>query len=284
MRVGVFQFAPTFGDPAGNLARIERALSQQRADLWVLPELATTGYQFLDRAEGAALAESVDDGPSIARLRALSSRLGATIVCGFAERAGAGVYNSAVVVAGGEVAGLYRKSHRFEDEVDWSDAGDTGFRVFDVGGVRLGVMICFDWRFPEAARALALGGAEIIAHPCNLVRPQAPEVMKTRALENAVFAVTCNRTGDEARRADRPLSFNGQSQIATPAGELLFRMGRDEEGVTVAEIDLAAARDKRRGRNHLFDDRRPELYGALVDPVGRQARTRVRRRTRSTQE
>jgi predicted amidohydrolase len=267
MRVGVFQFAPVFGDAAANLERIERALGAEQADLWVLPELATTGYQIRDRDEGRALAEPLADGPSSLRLRALSRRLGATIVCGLAERDGARLFNSALVVRDGEVVGVYRKSHLFEDEVDWSDPGDSGFRVFDVGDVRLGVMICFDWRFPEAARALALGGAQLIAHPCNLVRPQAPEVMKTRALENAVFAITCNRTGVEARKPGEALAFTGLSQIVSPAGELLFRMGVDEQGTRVVDLEPRASRDKRRGRNDLFADRRPELYGAITEPT-----------------
>lgn len=264
MRVGVLQLAPVFGDVAGNLDRIERALDAERADLWVLPELATTGYRFLDRAEALALAEPIPDGPSVARLCARSAALRATIVCGLAERDGDRLYNSAFVASEGRVVGVYRKSHLFEDEPDWCLPGDSGFRVFDVAGVKLGVMICFDWRFPEAARALALAGAEVIAHPCCLVRPQGPDVMKIRALENALFAVTANRVGVEARPGVAALRFTGKSQIATPDGELAFRLGDEEEGTRVAEIDVAASRDKRRGRNHLFDDRRPELYGELV--------------------
>jgi predicted amidohydrolase len=268
MRVGVFQFAPEFGRVDDNVTRIERALiASEPADLWVLPELATTGYRFVDRDEALALAEPLD-GPSIARLCSLSGSLGATLVVGFAEREGDRLYNSAFVARDGKAVFVYRKSHLFEDEPDWCLPGDTGFRVLDVGGVKLGVMICFDWRFPEAARALALAGAEIIAHPCCLVRPQGPDVMKVRALENAVFAVTANRVGVEARPGLPALRFTGKSQIADPSGELRFRLGDDEEGTRVAEIALAESHDKRRGRNDLFADRRPELYGGLVAKRG----------------
>lgn len=132
------------------------------------------------------------------------------------------------------------------------------------GTFRVGVMICFDWYFPETARCLALGGTEVVLHPSNLVLPHCQEAMKTRCLENRVFAVTANRVGDDVRSVDRRLHFTGSSQIVDPLGGVVVRVGEDRECVEVREIDLQQARDKRvTPLNDLFADRRPKLYGRL---------------------
>lgn len=272
MRVGFFQFQPRFGEVAANLDRIETALRGVRADLVVLPELATTGYNFLSREELAGLAEPVD-GPSVARLRALARREGTTLVVGIAERGrppGAGpgtperLYNSAVVLTpDGAPAGLYRKVHLFDREKLVFDDGDLGFPVFTLPGpaaLKVGVMICFDWRFPESARTLALGGAELLAHPSNLVLPWCQRAMATRCLENLVFGITANRTGDETR-GDQAIAFTGQSQVLDPQGKVLTHADEAEEALRLVTIDPAAARTKRTNeRNDLFADRRPQYY------------------------
>ena len=274
MRVGFFQFQPLFGQVAANLDRIEAALAGARADLIVLPELATTGYNFVSREEVAELAEAVPDGPTVARLRALARREGFSLVVGMAEQGAAGgaapfadglrLYNSAVLVTpdGGPV-GLYRKVHLFDREKLVFDDGDLGFPVFTLPGaaaLKVGVMVCFDWRFPESARSLALAGAELIAHPSNLVKPWCQQAMVTRSLENLVFSITANRTGEEDR-GDHPIGFTGRSQVLDPQGRVLASADEDEEALTIVTIDPAAARSKRTNdRNDLFADRRPEQY------------------------
>jgi len=125
----------------------------------------------------------------------------------------------------------------------------------------VGVMICFDWIMPEVARTLALKGADIIAHPSNLVLPYCPAAMITRSVENRVFTVTCNRVGVEERVRGARLEFIGTSQVVSPRGEVLARAGRRGESVSVVEIDPVEARDKRvTPANDLFRDRRPRLY------------------------
>ena len=285
MRVGFFQFQPLFGQVAANLDRIEAALAGARADLIVLPELATTGYNFLSRQEVAELAEPVPDGPTVTRLRALARREGFSLVVGMAERGATGggpapggagaaggapfadglrVYNSAVLITPDDgPVGLYRKVHLFDREKLVFDDGDLGFPVFTLPGkeaLKVGVMVCFDWRFPEAARTLALAGAELIAHPSNLVKPWCQQAMVTRCLENLVFAITANRTGDEDR-GDHPIGFTGRSQVLDPQGRLLASADEAEEALRLVTIDPAAARSKRTNdRNDLFADRRPEFY------------------------
>ena len=173
-------------------------------------------------------------------------------------------YNSAVLVTPDDApVGLYRKVHLFDREKLVFDDGDLGFPVFTLPGpdaLRVGLMVCFDWRFPEAARTLALAGAELIAHPSNLVKPWCQRAMVTRSLENLVFSITANRTGLEDR-GDHPIGFTGRSQVLDPQGEQLATAGENQEALEIVAIDPAAARTKRTNeRNDLFLDRRPGLY------------------------
>ncbi|HDQ45747.1 MAG TPA: acyltransferase [bacterium] len=261
MRVGVFQFSPEFGNVRANLDRIDRALSGVRADLIVLPELCTTGYQFTSREEVRTLSEPVPDGPAVRRLAGIARRDNVFLVAGLAEKDGDLSRNSSVLIGPEGPLGTYRKTHLFYREQEWFAPGDTGFSVQDTGPARIGMMVCYDWMFPEAARTLALKGADILCHPANLVMPFCPDAMVTRSIENRVFSVTANRTGSESRQPGETLTFIGRSQIVTPGGETLFRMDR-EEGVRIVDIDPALARDKRIHKtNHLWDDRRTECYG-----------------------
>ena len=139
------------------------------------------------------------------------------IVAGFAEQAVQGLYNSAAAVSAAGVIQVYRKTHLFADEKMLFLPGDTGFRIFEDAGARIGMMVCFDWYFPESARTLALAGVQIIAHPSNLVLPHCQIAMVTRCLENHVFAVTTNRFGIEALGDGRSLTFTGESQVLDAA-------------------------------------------------------------------
>ena len=122
-------------------------------------------------------------------------------------------------------------------------------------------MICFDWRFPETARTLALEGADIIAHPANLVLPHCPQAMVTRSLENRVFTITADRVGTENRIAGQTLRFMGQSQVVDPDGQVLYRAPEEEEDMKIVEIDISKARSKTINlRNDIFKDRREDLY------------------------
>jgi predicted amidohydrolase len=261
MRVGYYQYAPEFGSVAGNLDRISSRLEETDADLVVLPELCASGYQFVSRDEVEALSEPVPDGATTQRLVAIAKRKGMVIVAGLPERAEGGCYNSAIVVGPDGFMGCYRKTHLFFEETLFFTPGDTGFRVWDIGQARIGVMICFDWYYPEAARTLALRGADIICHPSNLVLPNCPDSMPVRCLENRVFAITCNRTGSEARGGKDRLAYIGNSEIVSPQGVILHRASRDREQLCVLEIDPVEARNKSvTPYNDLLRDRRASLY------------------------
>lgn len=264
MKIAAVQFAPQFGQVEANLERIDHLLRQTKADLYVLPELCTTGYQFRDRDEVVALAEPIPDGRSVRSLGELAAELDAHIVASLAERAPEGLFISATVLGPGGLIGVYRKTHLFRREKQLFSAGDSGFRVFDLAGARIGVLICFDWIFPEAARCLALAGAEVIVQPANLVLPWCQKAMVVRALENRVFTVVANRWGEEARLPGPPLRFTGASQIVSPSGEVLASLAAEGDGLAVADCDLALARDKRATpENDLWADRRPALYRAI---------------------
>ena len=271
MRASYLQFAPRYREPGANRRAagmlLDRAFDEQGgADLVVLPELFTSGYFFRSSSHAREMAEPVPDGPTTAWLAEQASRTGATLVAGLPERgSGGALYNSAVVCSPGGFVGTYRKAHLYYEETLHFEPGTGGFPVFELEtgsgtDYRLGVMVCFDWFFPESARTLALRGADVIAHPSNLVRPNCPRAMPIRALENRVFTVTANRTGHETN-GEEELTFIGQSEICDPGGELLARAGRDEDAFGVAEIDPHAARDKRvTAHNDLWDDRRPGGY------------------------
>jgi len=261
MYVGFYQFTPRFGEVSHNLDRVVETLDRADADLIVLPELCASGYQFQSQEEVITLSESVPDGPTTKRLIDLAKRRRMVIVAGLPERTGTACYNSAVVVGPSGFIGCYRKTHLFFEETLFFTPGDTGFQVWDIGSAKIGVMICFDWYYPEAARTLALKGAEIICHPSNLILPDCPASMPVRCLENRVFAITCNRTGSEARGGKDQLTFIGNSEVVTPKGAILQRALRDKEELSIVEIDPADARNKALTQyNDLLRDRRESLY------------------------
>jgi len=261
VKIGIVQTSPVFGDIARNLKRIETLISQRPAELYVFPELCTTGYQFKNRDEAYDLAEVVPDGPSTQKFIQFAKKENSFLIAGIAERCGEKAYNSAVIIGPEGFIDCYRKAHLFGAEKNCFAPGDTPFRVFDLGAARVGVMICFDWRFPETMRSLSLDGADIIAHPSNLVLPDCPQSMITRCLENNVFAVTADRVGIEERIPGHALKFIGQSQLVNPQGKVVVRASMDKEEIHVVEINPKEARSKSiNPYNDLIEDRRTDLY------------------------
>lgn len=260
LRVAVVQTRPRLGRTEENLRRALALAGRVRADVYVLPELAFSGYNFSSRGQVRALAHPVRDAVVLPAVHAFCRSRKAFLAYGFPESSGRKLLNSAALVGPRGLLGVYRKTHLFGREKLFFSAGDTGFRVWKLPFGTVGLMVCFDWYFPESARTLALLGAQLVLHPSNLVLPHCPAAMVTRCLENRVFAATANRVGTEPG-GDRPLTYIGTSQVVSPRGEILSRMGRRGEGVKVVSVDLRAARDKKINRyNDLFSDRRTLMY------------------------
>jgi len=263
LRVAFVQTEPKRLAVDDNVDRLCDMISNTDAELIVTPELCNTGYLFSDREQLAEYAEEIPNGKTCRRLMELSKRQGRTIVFGMPEKDGSRLFNSAVLVQGGQYH-IYRKIHLFGPETGYFDPGDLKPICFERGGVKIGMMICFDYFFPELCRVIALQGAHIICHPSNLVTRFCQEIMKTRSVENRIFAITANRIGDES--LDKlDLHFTGSSQITGPDGKLICRSDEDTEVARIADIDPSAAEDKMvTPWNDLFQNRRPEFYEELL--------------------
>jgi len=263
LKVGFYQFYPRFGKVEKNLETVVGKLKNVKSDLIVLPELTFTGYNFRDKAELLPLAEAPASSKIVNALVKLCARKNMYIVSGFAEKEGDQLYNSAVLLGPKGLIHIYRKIQLFRNEKNIFQPGNIPLQVHKIKNVNIGMMICFDWIFPEITRSLTLLGADIICHPSNLVLSYCQQSMFTRCLENNVFAVTCNRYGAE-RRPHGTLKFTGKSQIVAPQGKLLYRAHSQREELFITEINPALARDKKMtGLNDLVKDRRPEYYGRI---------------------
>jgi 5-aminopentanamidase len=263
-----------FADVAGNLKTIRAGLHQaadRGAKLVVFPECALTGYCFRSKEEAAPHAESLP-GPASEALAADCRARDVFAIVGLLERGPAGeLFNSCLLVGPGGLIAAYRKIHLPYLGVDrFTTPGDRPFAVHDLGGLRVGINICYDGSFPESARVLTLLGADLVVLPTNWPTGALPTVPLThaRALENNIFYAAVNRVGEE-----RGFRFIGRSRIIAPDGGLLAEAGPDGEEIVLATIDPALARAKRVIKvpgEHEIDrvaDRRPDMYAPLTSPV-----------------
>jgi len=263
LKIGFFQFEPKFGEVEMNLTKVLSALQNVDADLIVLPELAFTGYYFQNRLELISMSEDPKTSATVEGLTHLCRKRDFFLITGFAEKCADKIFNSALLIGPHGVLRTYRKLHLFNTEKEYFDPGDTPLEIIDIRDAKIGIMVCFDWAFPEVARVLALQGADVLCHPSNLVLPLCQQAMLTRCLENSVYAVTANRIGEDIRPHGE-IRFTGQSQVTAPKGDVVYRATSDEEEIYIAKIDLSLARNKlMTGKNDLFQDRRPEFYTFL---------------------
>jgi N-carbamoylputrescine amidase len=288
--VAATQMHVTWDLPA-NLDRAESLVREAHgrgAGIILIQELFAAPYFCQDQdASFFDLAAPFEGNPMIARFAALSAELGVVLPISFFERAGQAFYNSvAIIDADGRVLGCYRKSHIPDGpgytEKFYFSPGDTGFRVWDTRVGRIGVGICWDQWFPEAARAMALQGAEILLYPTAIgSEPSDPtldsaahwrRVMQGHAGANIMPLLASNRIGTEEGRRGTSMTFYGTSFIAGPTGEILGEAGREDQAVVTASFDLDAIAAQRSAWG-LFRDRRPSLYGSLLTLDGRAAST-----------
>jgi len=265
------QFDPKIGLVRENRVRILGLIDEvagQGARLVVFPECALSGYVFEDVEEARAASEPVP-GPSTKAIAATCKQLGVYAVVGMLEEAGEAIYNSAVLCGPEGLVGVYRKTHLPFLGVDKLTAlGPDPYRVYETSIGRIGMLICYDLRFPEAARCLALEGADVIALPTNW--PQGADaspdfIAPARAMENRLFLVAVNRAGQE-----RGARFIGKSQIVDPSGRRLAMAQTIDETIITATFDPTLARQKRLViEPGVFEmdtvgDRRPDLYRRIV--------------------
>lgn len=264
MRIACFQGPEHADTPEGNLARLDRRAAEARAGgaaLLIAPELFLTGYA-IGEAAVRSLAEPID-GPSIGSAKRIARQYGIALAFGFPERHGDDVYNTAIVIDDvGNLLARYRKTHLFGDvDREQFSAGHDAPALFDIGGLRAGLLICYDVEFPENVRSLALAGADFVIVPTALMQPLdvvATTVVAARAYENQVFIAYVDRCGRE-----EPFDYCGLSCVIGPDGADLARAGRGEE-LFFADLDPSALAQSRRLNTHLTD-RRPELYDRLSE-------------------
>jgi len=263
--LAVVQFTPEFDRKQKNLDRIAHLTEGLEADIIVLPELCTTGYFFLSREETAKAAEPAD-GPAARFFQDMAQRLDAIVVAGFAECDGAKLFNACLIARPQAPPRVYRKIHLFYKEKLCFDPGDREFFVIEdeFRDLRLGAMICYDFRFPEAARILTLQGADVIVCPSNLVTDTWHLVMAARAVENKVYMAVANRAGREIRNGEE-LVFTGRSAIFGYNGRELQTAGPEGDEVLRVAVTPSQTRDKSiNPLNDLLKDRKPGYYEPLV--------------------
>jgi predicted amidohydrolase len=277
-RVAVAQMAPELGARARNVDRLIERLGEAAAggaDLVVFPECALSGYLVTDIDELERAAEPIP-GRATLRISEACTRFQVHAVLGIVEQGANAIYNSAVLLGPSGLIGRYRKAHLPGLGLDRLVAhGDTPFGVYATPIGRIGIAICYDLRFPEAARLLALQGADLIAIPTawpvvdQIAPPSSiPDVItRARACENRVFLAVADRVGKERGRA-----FLGRSQLVDVHGAVVAEAGLEREEILYADFDLALARQKDfeyapgEFETHWFGDRRTDLYAPLSDP------------------
>ena len=267
-------------DREATLAKAEKLVREaaaKGADIVLLQELFETPY-FCQRHdfEYMELATTLEDNPAVKRFQQVAKELDIVIPVSFFEKAGNTAFNSiAIIDADGTVLGKYRKTH-IPDGMPYAEKffftpGDTGFKVWKTKYATIGVGICWDQWFPEAARCMALLGAEILFYPTAIgsepvlqtdSKPHWQRCMQGHAAANIMPVIASNRIGHEVQK-DSEMTFYGSSFIADETGGLVAEADRETEGVITAEFDLDAIAQKRREWG-VFRDRRPEMYGTLL--------------------
>ncbi len=271
IRIGCVQSNPVFKDVEGNLDKFEQFVTEAKADILIFPELAFTGYFFTSSDDAKKYAQPID-GILAEKIKLVAKENNVAIVTGFLEADNGILYNSAIAIdRNGKLVGHYRKVHLFYYEKIVFAPGNLGFPVCEIEvrngeKIKLGIQICYDWRFPEATRSLALNGAEVIAIPSNIVTTTGMliETLKVRAFENKVIIAFADRIGTEKEVANgntEELVFRGESCIINYNGEILNLGSTQGESITYADVLTEETRLKNINNfNNIITDRQSKMY------------------------
>jgi predicted amidohydrolase len=262
---------PLFADVDANINTITHDISKHESDLIIYPELAACGYFFTDHKQ--LLDNSLTKNSEVFNsIQNAAKAKHVNVVLGFTERDGDRLYNSSLLInSDGQIQGVYRKVHLFYYEKKMFTAGNLGFPVFDITTrekeqVKVGMQICYDWRFPESTRSLALQGAQVIAIPACIVTKTGMlhDTLRVRAFENKVIVAFADRVGSETGVIDNKeetLNFRGESCIVNYNGEILSRLDDTTIGSITCEVDTEKAASKDiNSYNNVLSDRQPESY------------------------
>ena len=263
IRIAAVQFTPQHRNLEVNIESIAEFIRTTAADIVVFPEMATTGYYFRKPAELEGLALAHND-MRLQHLHQVAVQNNRIVVFGFPEHTSSALYNSAMIGGYGIAPSVYRKTHLFYHEKDVFTPGNNGFFVTRLLHLdcTIGTMICYDWRFPESSRVLALRGADVIVSPSNLVTELWPKVMPARAVENKVYLVVANRTGIETSGGGS-VEFNGRSTIYNYNGDILSTVPAEVQDNQVIFADIRPEETRKKSfsaYNDIFADRRPDMY------------------------
>lgn len=255
MKIGFLQFEPTTLDKEGNVVLINNLLSKVEADLMVLPEMCMTGYPSSEEEETIKYAEAAD-GPTVKAMIEIAKNKNMCILFGMPELVDGKVYNTTFAVGPLGIITKHQKTHLFMDEVEEFTPGTTKPHIFEWGGAKIGIGVCYDYMFPEFWRVMALQGAQLFCNTANFVSQYGFPMMRARSIENGVFSITCNRVGTEGE-----ILYKGESEIVDNRGHVLEKANDYEEDFYVVDVDLSDSNEKVWNNwNDVINDRRPEMY------------------------
>ena len=257
-KVSIIQFQPLLVEPEENVRQLQSLFDKiEGSRLVILPELSNSGYNFRDFDEAYQCSEVIGSkGIFQDFLLEQARKKDIFIVSGINEREEDELFNTAILVGPGGIVGKYRKIHLFMNEKDIFQKGNAGLPVFDLGDFKIGIMICFDYLFPEPWRIMAQKGADLVCHPSNLLTENTHRCLPGLSLMNRIYIATANRIGTEGG-----ITFNGMSLFTDPAGRIIKMSSADRTEIITTEIDTLLSGNKMiTSRNHVFNDRRPEAY------------------------
>src|SRR3989344_5582220 len=254
MKIGFIQFSPIFGDKKANIGKIKKLIANKKADIFVLPEMCTTGYMFSNKKELKLLAETLN-GETIKNLSYVAKENNCCLVFGMPEIHKGKIFSTAIAVDLDGVIAKHQKSHLFLKEKLLFSKGKTKPTIFKWRETNIGLGVCYDYMFPEYWRILALKGADLFCNTANFVFDYGFGMMQARSIENGVFSITVNRVGKECGQ-----EFKGGSEIVDNRGNLLVKAD-SSECVSIIDVDKKKSRNKKWNKyNDLIGDRRIDLY------------------------